>query len=455
MEKERRARRLSPPQIIALGFLAVIFIGGILLSLPVSSASGEGLPFEDALFTATSAVCVTGLVVYDTGAAYSVFGQIVIMLLIQIGGLGFMTLAATIFLIMRKRITLRDRLIMQEQYNQSQLQGLVRMTLHILALTLVIELIGAVFLSISFIPMYGVGKGIYFSIFHSVSAFCNAGFDILGLGASLVPVNSDPVIILTISALIILGGLGFGVLVDVIKARRFSRFSLHTKVVLVCTGILLLAGFLLFYVAEISNPKTLGSMPVGDGIMNAFFHSVTLRTAGYDSIGSGNLHDSSKILSVIFMFIGASPASTGGGIKTTTMFLLIMLVYSIVMNREEVVAYKHRIPQQLILKAIAIVVISLAVVLLSSILLSIFEQDNPKTENYDYVDMLFECTSAFGTVGVSTGMTGSLTLPSKILLMITMFIGRIGPLTLTIALSRYSSPQKTSIKYPEGRIIIG
>ena len=455
MEKERRARRLSPPQIIALGFLAVIFIGGILLSLPVSSASGEGLPFEDALFTATSAVCVAGLVVYDTGAAYSVFGQIVIMLLIQIGGLGFMTLAATIFLIMRKRITLRDRLIMQEQYNQSQLQGLVRMTLHILALTLVIELIGAVFLSISFIPMYGVGKGIYFSIFHSVSAFCNAGFDILGLGASLVPVNSDPVIILTISALIILGGLGFGVLVDVIKVRRFSRFALHTKVVLVCTGILLLAGFLLFYVAEISNPKTLGSMPVGDGIMNAFFHSVTLRTAGYDSIGSGNLHDSSKILSVIFMFIGASPASTGGGIKTTTMFLLIMLVYSIVMNREEVVAYKHRIPQQLILKAIAIVVISLAVVLLSSILLSIFEQDNPKTENYDYVDMLFECTSAFGTVGVSTGMTGSLTLPSKILLMITMFIGRIGPLTLTIALSRHSSPQKTSIKYPEGRIIIG
>lgn len=455
MEKERRARRLSPPQIIALGFLTVIFIGGILLSLPISSANGEGLPFEDALFTATSAVCVTGLVVYDTGAAFSIFGQIVIMLLIQIGGLGFMTLAATVFLIMRKRITLRDRLIMQEQYNQSQLQGLVKMTLHILALTLIIELIGAIFLSISFIRMYGVGKGIYFSVFHSVSAFCNAGFDILGLGASFVPVNSDPIIILTISGLIILGGLGFGVLVDVIKVHKFSHFSLHTKVVLVCTGVLLLAGFLLFYIAEISNPKTLGNMPVEDGIMNAFFHSVTLRTAGYDSIGSGNLHDSSKILSVIFMFIGASPASTGGGIKTTTMFLLIMLVYSIVMNREEVVAYKHRIPQQLILKAIAIVVISLAVVLLSSILLSIFEQDNPQTENYDYVDMLFECTSAFGTVGVSTGMTGSLTLPSKILLMITMFIGRIGPLTLTIALSRHSSPQKTSIKYPEGRIIIG
>ena len=436
MENERRTRRLSPPQIIALGFLAVIFIGGILLSLPVSSADGESLPFENALFTATSAVCVTGLVVYDTGAVYSVFGQIVIMLLIQIGGLGFMTLAATLFLIVRKRITLRDRLIMQEQYNQFQLQGLVKMTLHILALTLAIELIGAIMLAVSFIPMYGWGRGIYFSIFHSVSAFCNAGFDILGLGASLVPVNSEPIIILTISVLIILGGLGFGVLV-------------------VCTGLLLLSGFLLFYVAEIGNSKTLGGMSAGDGVMNAFFHSVTLRTAGYDSIGAGNLHDSSKILSVIFMFIGASPASTGGGIKTTTMFLLIMLVYTIVMNKDEVVAYKHRIPHQLVLKAIAIVIISLFVVLLSSVLLSIFEQDNPNTASYDYVDMLFESASAFGTVGVSTGMTGSLTLPSKILLMITMFIGRIGPLTLTIALSRHSSPQKSSVKYPEGRIIIG
>ena len=444
MENERRTRRLSPPQIIALGFLAVIFIGGILLSLPVSSADGESLPFENALFTATSAVCVTGLVVYDTGAVYSVFGQIVIMLLIQIGGLGFMTLAATLFLIVRKRITLRDRLIMQEQYNQFQLQGLVKMTLHILALTLAIELIGAIMLAVSFIPMYGWGRGIYFSIFHSVSAFCNAGFDILGLGASLVPVNSEPIIILTISVLIILGGLGFGVLVDILKVRRFSKFSLHTKVVLVCTGLLLLSGFLLFYVAEIGNSKTLGGMSAGDGVMNAFFHSVTLRTAGYDSIGAGNLHDSSKILSVIFMFIGASPASTGGGIKTTTMFLLIMLVYTIVMNKDEVV-----------LKAIAIVIISLFVVLLSSVLLSIFEQDNPNTASYDYVDMLFESASAFGTVGVSTGMTGSLTLPSKILLMITMFIGRIGPLTLTIALSRHSSPQKSSVKYPEGRIIIG
>lgn len=313
LENERRTRRLSPPQIIALGFLAVIFIGGILLSLPVSSADGESLPFENALFTATSAVCVTGLVVYDTGAVYSVFGQIVIMLLIQIGGLGFMTLAATLFLIVRKRITLRDRLIMQEQYNQFQLQGLVKMTLHVLALTLAIELIGAIMLAVSFIPMYGWGRGIYFSIFHSVSAFCNAGFDILGLGASLVPVNSEPIIILTISVLIILGGLGFGVLVDILKVRRFSKFSLHTKVVLVCTGLLLLSGFLLFYVAEIGNSKTLGGMSAGDGVMNAFFHSVTLRTAGYDSIGAGNLHDSSKILSVIFMFIGASPpASTGG-----------------------------------------------------------------------------------------------------------------------------------------------
>ncbi len=443
LENERRTRRLSPPQIIALGFLAVIFIGGILLSLPVSSADGESLPFENALFTATSAVCVTGLVVYDTGAVYSVFGQIVIMLLIQIGGLGFMTLAATLFLIVRKRITLRDRLIMQEQYNQFQLQGLVKMTLHILALTLAIELIGAIMLAVSFIPMYGWGRGIYFSIFHSVSAFCNAGFDILGLGASLVPVNSEPIIILTISVLIILGGLGFGVLVDILKVRRFSKFSLHTKVVLVCTGLLLLSGFLLFYVAEIGNSKTLGGMSAGDGVMNAFFHSVTLRTAGYDSIGAGNLHDSSKILSVIFMFIGASPASTGGGIKTTTMFLLIMLVYTIVMNKDEVVAYKHRIPHQLVLKAIAIVIISLFVVLLSSVLLSIFEQDNPNTASYDYVDMLFESASAFGTVGVSTGMTGSLTLPSKILLMITMFIGRIGPLTHKISLSRHYSPQKS------------
>lgn len=455
MESEKKTKHLSPPQIIVLGFLVVIVIGAFLLSLPISTADGERMPLVDSFFTSASAVCVTGLAVYDTGAHFSLFGQLIIMLLIQIGGLGFMTLAATVFLIMRKRITLRDRLIMQEQYNQSQLQGLVRMTLYILALTLSIEFIGAVLLAIRFVPVYGAGKGIFYSVFHSISAFCNAGFDILGMGSSFIPFNGDPLVIFTVSGLIILGGLGFIVLMDIIKLRRFSKFSVHAKTVLLCTGVLLLAGFILFYVAEISNPKTLGGMPAGKGIMNAFFQSVTLRTAGFDSIGVSDMYESSKFMSVIFMFIGASPASTGGGIKTTTMFLLIMLVYSTVMNREEITIYKHRIAHQLVIKAIVVVTISLFVVILSATLLSVFEQGNPLTASYDFVDMLFESTSAFGTVGLSCGMTGDLTSASKILLMITMFIGRIGPLTLTIALGRHSSPQKSSVKYPEGRIIIG
>lgn len=447
---------LSPPQILSLGFAGLIALGTLLLLLPISHKDGKGLSLLDTIFTAASAVCVTGLSVVDNGSHFSLFGQLVILALIQIGGLGFMTFTAIIFIIIRKRISLRDRLLLSEQYNNYGLQGLVRLTLNIVVVTIVIEFLGAVILSTAFIPQFGVAKGIYYSVFHSVSAFCNAGIDVFGQNSSLIPFSGNYLVCLTIGALVILGGLGFIVLTDLLSMRRFSKLTLHTKAVLITTGALLLIGFVCFYLLERNNINTLGdpTLTKGQSLMGAFFQSLTTRTAGFAALPQNHMRTSSKFLSVILMFIGASPASTGGGIKTVTALMMVLLVYRIIAKKHDVNFLQKRFSDELVFKAAAVFLISLMMLVFAALLVTVFEENNPAMQGYGFIDILVESTSAFGTVGLSTGITPLLTPASKSVLIITMFAGRIGPLTLSFTLGS-KHPGGSSIKYPEDRVLIG
>jgi len=448
--------KLQPTQILVIGFSAIILIGAILLNMPIASVKGESLGFLNALFTATSAVCVTGLVVADTGTYFSLFGQIVIISLIQIGGLGFMTMATTVFLILGKRITLRERLVIQEALNEENLQGVVRLTRQILLTTFLIELAGAALLSTRLIPMYGFAKGIYFSLFHSISAFCNAGFDLFGGYRSLVSFVNDPVIILTIGSLIMVGGLGFTVILDIYRHRGFRRICLHSKIVLSMTAFLIAAGFIFFYVVEIKNPKTIGSSELTETgrVLSALFQSITPRTAGYNSIDQDAMTNASKFMTIILMFIGASPASTGGGIKTTTASLIFLMMLAVVKGQDDIVIFRKRISHSIGMRAIAIVVISLTILVGVTMVVSLAEADKT-SPMFSFVNIFYEVASAFGTVGLTTGITRDLTDISKVFLILTMFAGRLGPLTLALAFARRHSRKKPVIKYPEDKLMIG
>lgn len=439
-------KKIKPTQILSFGFAFLILAGGILLSLPAASKSGESIGLLNALFTATSAICVTGLVVVDTYTQFSIFGQIVIMVLIQIGGLGIMTMATLVFLLLRRRITLRERLVMQEALNQLTLSGLVKLTQRILVITLVFEGIGALLLAIGFAKYYGIGQSLYYGLFHAVSAFNNAGFDIVGGFRNITPFVEDPIINIVIMSLIVCGGLGFSVIYDILSARDFKRLSLHSKVVITMTLILLFSGFIMFYVLERTNPKTMGALTPTGKILAAAFQSVTTRTAGFNTINLEDLTMPSKYLTILLMFIGASPASTGGGIKTSTFALIIMMIYTVLASKENVEVYQRRIPTDNIFKAVVIAVISMLLVFTSSFLLTI-------TEQADFLSILFEATSAFGTVGLTLGITSDLSAFGKIIIMLTMFAGRVGPLTLALALG--SRTNKALIKFPEERILVG
>lgn len=437
---------------MALGFLALILVGALLLMLPVSSATGRSHGFFKSLFTATSAVCVTGLVVVDTGTAWSTFGQVVLMLLIQMGGLGFMVFATLIMVVLGRRITLKNRMLIRESMNTNTLSGLVKLTMIYGLIALCIELTGALLLSTRFIPRFGLGRGIFYSLFHAVSAFCNAGFDLIGGYASLVPFQRDPVVLLVISLLIILGGLGFSVLFECFHFKRFDKLSLHARLVLIVTGLLLASGTLAFCLLEWNNPETLGSggLNAGDKLINAWFQSVTLRTAGFNSVDLGALKESSKLFSIILMFIGAAPASTGGGVKVTTMGVLFLIVLSVARGREQVTLFNRRLPVDLLRRAIAILFISLAVLLAGTLFLTLCEHESKL-----FLDLWFEATSAFATVGVSSVGTPQLTQLSQVFLISMMFFGRVGPLTLALALANRQSKAQDIINYPEEKIMIG
>ncbi|WP_207729336.1 TrkH family potassium uptake protein [Clostridium sp. 'deep sea'] len=434
---------MKPAQILALGFAILILIGAILLSLPISAKEGS-LPFLDALFTSTSAVCVTGLIVVNTSEFFSTFGQFIIMLLIQFGGLGIMTMATMVALAIGKRISLKERLLMQEALNTFSMEGLVKLTLVIVKTTLLIEGIAAAILTIRFLPIYGMPNALGLGVFHSISAFCNAGFDLFG--NSLVGFADDIVVNLVITALIIMGGIGFSVMVDIYYRRKFSAFSLHTKIALTMTLTLLVFGTIVFFALEYNNPATLGTMSVKGKVLSSYFLSVTPRTAGFNTVDTGSLTTATLFITIILMFIGASPGSTGGGVKTTTTGALLFMIGSVIRGKGDANIYGRRIPQDTINKAFTIVFISLALVLLVTTILTI-------TEQLPFLDVFFETMSAFGTVGLSTGITSSLSYFGKITIILTMFVGRVGPMTLAVAFARQVKNQ--AIRYPEERIVVG
>lgn len=438
--------RLSPPRILAGGFALIIFMGTLLLMLPVANTSGEPLPFLDALFTATSATCVTGLVVVDTGTHFTIFGQIVIAVLIQIGGLGFMTMATLVALVFKRRITYKERLILQEAMNQTSVEGIVALIRKVIFYSLTIETVCAVLFAIRWAFDMPLGQALYFGIWHSISLFNNAGFDIFGDFRSLTGYVADPFTNLISIFLIVTGGLGFVVLSDLAEYRSKRRLSLHSKVVLTATPALILVGMLVILIFEFSNPATLGHLNGGGKLLASLFQSVTTRTAGANTLDIANMEQATQFFMILLMFIGASPGSTGGGIKTTTFVLLLGAVWAMIKGRDDIVFFRYRLEQERVLKALSIVLLALFIVIGATMILS-------TTEDHHFLMILFEATSAFGTVGLSMGLTQDLTDVGKSLIIMLMFIGRVGLITMAYALGRREG--KELYRHPEGKMIIG
>lgn len=436
---------LSPYQILVLGFAGLIVFGTILLTLPLSSASGHSTPIIDALFTATSAVCVTGLIVLDTGVYWSPFGQMVIITLIQAGGLGIMTMTTLMALLVGKKIKLRERLIIQEALNQLTLSGVVRLTIYVVKVTLLIEFIGGTILALHWYGDFGP-KAIYFGYWHAISSFCNAGFDLLGDFRSLTGYVSDWTVNLVVSGLIILGGIGFTVIADVWTNRRFDTLSLHSRIVLVTSLLLIAIGTLVIFIIEQDNPETLAALDWDGQLLASYFQSVSTRTAGYNTLDMSKLESATLFFMVILMFIGASPASTGGGIKTSTFAVLIISIWALIRGKEDAEAFERRIPYRVVYKAFSVLFISALLVVIITMMLCV-------NEPHPFINILFEVVSAFGTVGLSTGITPSLTTSSKLWLIFTMFAGRVGPITLALAFAL--KEKKRPFQYPEGKILIG
>ena len=451
-EPSLRRRTVKPERILALGFLGAILAGTLLLVMPFCASGNRSIGLLPALFTATSSVCVTGLSVIDVGKDLSLAGQIIQLALIQVGGLGFMAFATLIMSALGKKMSLKSRLILRDSMNQSTLQGMVRLSLVFFLMAIVIETTGALLLMIRLVPLYGA-KGVWYSFFTSVSAFCNAGFDLFASGNSMTHLAEEGYLLLVLALLIILGGLGFGVILECLHHRfRWKAFSLHAKIVLSATGILLVLGTLATLALEWTNPATLGALSAGDKWMNGLFQSVTLRTAGFAALDQASLTDSSKLVGIPFMFIGASSASTGGGVKTTTAAMLILVVISVIRGRERISLFGREISADTVRRAITISLIGLAVVMLCACAISIFETGR----GFDMLDILFETTSAFSTTGLSSLGTAGLSTPSQWLLLPLMYLGRVGPLTLGLALaSRMERGRSAKVHYPEEKIMIG
>ncbi|TQR42166.1 TrkH family potassium uptake protein [Paenibacillus popilliae] len=452
MEGTKKAIRfnLTPPRILVVGFAAIVLLGAFLLMLPISNADGIPLPFLDALFTSTSATCVTGLIVVDTGTHFTVFGQVVIMLLIQIGGLGFMTMATLFALALKKKISLKERLILQEALNQGSMEGIVRLIRKVILFAVCIEGTAAVLFSVRWAFDLPLGKAIYFGIFHAVSFFNNAGFDLFGSVSgpfsSLTSYVGDPIINLVSMLLIILGGIGFIVLSDLVEYKRTRKLSLHTKIVLTMTGLLIVIGTVVIFIFEFTNTRTLGSLNGWEKFWASLFQSVSPRTAGANTIDIGAMRQASQFFMVLLMFIGASPGSTGGGIKTTTFAILIGAVFAMIRGKEDIVIYRYRLAKDRIFKAVTLTLLSLFLVIIVSMILS-------TTEDHSFLMILFDTTSAFGTVGLTMGLTADLSDIGKVLLSLTMFAGRLGPLTLAYALGPKN--ERELYRHPEGKITIG
>lgn len=428
-----KLQKISPARFIVLGFAAVITLGAIILLLPISANEGVKVSVIDAFFTSTSAVCVTGLIAIDTADTFNAFGQTVVALLIQIGGLGVTSVGVGLILLAGKKVTFRERVMVKEAMNLESMKGIVKIVKSVLLLTISFEAIGAVLSYIVFSRDYSPARALGISLFHSVAAFNNSGFDILGGLRNLIPYQDSILLNLTTCGLIIFGGLGFFVIKEIIDKRSFKKFSLHTKIVLAMTGLLLLVGTLLLKFTEDIT------------WMGAFFHSTSARTAGFSTYPIGTFTNAGLFILVILMFVGASPGSTGGGIKTTTAFVLFKSAYSMSTNKH-CMAFKRRIPNEIIIKAFVITLLSMSLVIVDTLVLCIIEPQ------YTFIQLLFEVVSAFGTVGLSTGITPDLSVLSKVIIILTMFTGRLGPLTM--ATIWYFKP-KSNISYSEESITIG
>ena len=453
-----KKRDLSSAQIIPLGFLLVILIGTVLLLLPISTASGERAPLLTALFTATTSVCVTGLVVVDTFSYWSLFGKAVILVLIQIGGLGIVAVSASLLLLFRKSFSMRDRALLRDSFDLESIRGVRHFLRQVVAGVFAIEGAGALLYAAAFIPRYGFAQGVWFSVFHSVSAFCNAGLDLIGPD-SLIPYQNDPYVLTVTMLLIVLGGLGYVVWFDIVSSAKtscknrfgvrgfFRGLSEHTRLVLMISSALILlgAGFTLLF--EFSNPETLGGMPVGTRILNAFFQSVTYRTAGFASVPQAGLSDGSVLLGCVWMFIGGSPMGTAGGVKTSTVAVLILCAFAYIGRLKDAVAFRRRISSDLIRKAVAIVTASLLISLAATLALTY-------AEGLKLTDAMFEVFSATGTVGLSRGITPTLHTFGRIVILFCMYLGRISPVSLALFFYQQSSG-KSETHFIRGRFFVG
>ena len=433
-----------------LVFLGIILLGSALLCLPAASQSGRATGFLTSLFTATSATCVTGLIRVDTGSYWSAFGQAVILVMIQIGGLGFMTIASIFYFVLRRRIGLRQRLVIAQALSLDQISGVVGLVRNVLRGTLAVEGAGALILTLRFWPEFGLGRAVWYGVFHAVSAFCNAGFDVLGdlaSGGSLCGYVDDPVVNLTIMALIVIGGLGFAVWGDVRKNRKFSRMSVYTRLVLSISCGLIFGGAALIALLEWNNPGTIGGLSVGGKLLASLFQAVTLRTAGFASFDQNALRDVTKALSDVLMFIGGSSGSTAGGVKTVTVGVVVLAAIGTARGRTHVTAFKRSISPSAVSNAVAITLLVLTLGFLGAGALCVLD-------GVSFDNAVYETISALCTVGLTTGITSGLSLASCLILIVFMFFGRVGIMTISVGFMMANRAEER-IEYAQTRVMIG
>ena len=441
---------MRPPQIVVLVFLALVLTGSAVLCLPVCAKSAEPTSFLTALFTATSATCVTGLIQVDTGTYWSTFGQVVILILIQLGGLGFMTVSTIFFLALRRRIGLKQRMVLAQGLGVSSVSGVVRYVRNVILGTFCVEGAGALILFFRFLPEFGVGRALWYGIFHSISAFCNAGFDILAdvsYGGSIARYVTDPVINFTLMALIVIGSLGFTVWGELRHERRFSRLSVYARLVILITLGLIFGGGALFALLEWNNPGTIGSFSTGGKLLAALFQSVTLRTAGFASFNQDALTEASKLLSNILMFVGGSSGSTAGGVKTVTMGLVVLSAVSTMRGRRQVTVFRRSISQQDISDAVSVALLVLGLSLFGAAVLTVCDRCS-------FLNAIYETISALCTVGLTTGITGTLCAASKLILIVFMFFGRVGIMTIGVGFMM-GDRARERVQYAETKVMIG
>jgi trk system potassium uptake protein TrkH len=452
----------KPARIIVSSFLLVILIGTVLLSLPFATQTRQSPGILKALFTATSATCVTGLVVEDTATYWSTFGKGVILFLIQIGGLGLVTITSFFYSFVRRKAKLRTLVIAQESTANFSFNDVLRLIRRIVLITFTIEFIGGVILTWRFSRQMSFYKAFTRGFFQSVSAFCNAGFDLLGDTASgpfssLTAWNGDPLVVGVTGVLFVIGGLGFVVWSDLLRYRKERKLNFHTKMVMVMTGSLILFGFVYFLTAEYNNTMTagsLGSLPEWQRPMAAFFQSVTPRTAGFNTIDQASLHDSSKFMTIILMFIGAAPGSTGGGVKVTTFAVMLATIFSDIRNFDDIIMLRHKIARETFTRSLAIIGLAMSIILIATTVLSVIERQALDAGSFSFLDVLFETSSAFGTVGLSSAGTPNLTRASWAVLIPVMYLGRVGPASFAISLSMRKAGHRELV-HPEGKTLVG